>query len=186
MNSDQVKWDGRGKASITYKDPPIVNMSFWMCDESKANISWSWLGHLFMPIRVAEVAQKREGPLLKKFGFRRYIHYLVAILRFVAIYALFGRHWVKKVFLFWVKKCTITWPYDIYMYMVYLYIYYLLFMALNQICKFVIMRKNDAFVEKIAKRALRRFLWSFLRSPKGCQLLPPWCQLQRGVQKKFH
>ena len=48
MNSDQVKWDGRGKASITYKDPPIVNMSFWICDKSKANISWSWLGHLLM------------------------------------------------------------------------------------------------------------------------------------------
>ena len=36
-----------------------------------------------------------------------------------------------------------------------------------------ITRKNDKYVAKIANRRLTKILWPFLRSPKGCQLLPP-------------
>ena len=78
----------------------------------------------------------------------------VALLRFVAIFALFGRLWAKLVFFlgqkkccffcqksvvclllkqsFLDKKCTVTW--------------YSFHITLNKICKFAITRKNDAFV----------------------------------------
>ena len=83
----------------------------------------------------------------------------VALLRFVAIFAFFGRLWAKLVFFlgqkkcffcqksvvclllkqsFLDKKCTVTW--------------YLFHITLNKICKFAITRKNDAFA-KVA------FLW---------------------------
>ena len=71
-----------------------------------------------------------------------YICYIVTILWFVAIYALFGRLWTKER-LFWVKNnvswaklCLMTW--------------FILHIILNWICKFAITRKNDAFVVKIA------------------------------------
>ena len=40
--------------------------------------------------------------------------------------------------------------------------------------KFPITRKNYAFVAKIVNTRLAKVFWSFLPSPKGCQLLPPW------------
>ena len=64
-------------------------------------------------IRVAKDAQKREGPSAKFFS--RHICYLVAILRFVTIYAPFGRLWAKSVFFLGQKqcflgnRCTFTW-----------------------------------------------------------------------------
>ena len=91
------------------------------------------------------------------------IDYFVAIERFVAIYALFGRLWAKKSvlkYIFFSKKCAISW--------------YILHIILNQICKFAITRKNDRFVAKLAIMRLAKVLWPILPSPKGCQLLPTW------------
>ena len=99
--------------------------------------------------RVAEVVRKREGCSPKSLDSKKVsstiIHYFVAILRFVAIYALFGRLWSKKFSFFGQKQCflsmkgTITW--------------YIL-QIICQICKFATTRKNDAFVAKIANKLL--------------------------------
>ena len=68
------------------------------------------------PGRVAKVVRRHEGPLPKSLdmgeNFKPY--HFVAILNFVAIYALFGNLWAKKVLFFGQKqcflgkKCTIT------------------------------------------------------------------------------
>jgi len=68
------------------------------------------------------------------------IRCFVAILRFVAIYALFGNIWQKSVFLG--KNHTITW--------------YILYIKLSWICKLAIMGKNDAFVAKIVNTCLTK------------------------------
>ena len=67
------------------------------------------------------------------------IHYFVAILRFVTIYALFGNLWAKSASLgqkqcFLDKKCSIT--------------CYMLQIILSKISQFTITRKNDVFVAK--------------------------------------
>ena len=55
---------------------------------------------------------------------------------------------------FFGKKCTIAW--------------YILHIIVGQICKFLIMRKSDAFVAKKQIRVRQKFVWPFLPSPKGC------------------
>ena len=44
-----------------------------------------------------------------------------------------------------------------------------------------ITHKNNGFVAEIAKTRLMKFVWAFLPSPKGCQLLPPWNVLHQGA-----
>ena len=68
---------------------------------------------------MAEGVQRQEGPSPKRWNRRNIlspnIRYFVAIIRFIAIYALFGIYFGKKsAFLgqkqcFLGKKCTITW-----------------------------------------------------------------------------
>ena len=76
------------------------------------------------------------------------IRYFVAILRFVAIYALFGNLRAKKSTClgqkqcFLGKKCTITW--------------HIVHIILIQICKFAISPKSDAFAAKIVKMRLTK------------------------------
>ena len=57
--------------------------------------------------------------------------------------------------------------------------------TLNQICKFAITRKNDAFLSKIANTRLTKVLWPFLPSQKGCQLLPASTQVQELCTRSF-
>ena len=87
------------------------------------------------------------------------IRYIVAILWFVAIYALFGR--------------------------IFTYIYYIenisYYTELN--LQFAITRKNDSFVAIIANTRLRKLLWPFLPSQEGCQPLPP-CLKPKSLTKR--
>ena len=77
------------------------------------------------------------------------IPYFVAILRLVAICALFGRQkwlWGVKNSVSWARSALLSW--------------YIFHIILNLICK-------------IANTRLTKICEPFLRSPKGCQLLPP-------------
>ena len=56
---------------------------------------------------------------------------------------------------------------------------------LNQICKFAITRKNDAFLAKIANTLITKVCWPFLPSQKGCQLLPTCSQVQELCTRSF-
>ena len=93
------------------------------------------------------------------------IRYFVAILRFVAIYALFGRLGAKKCFF---GITTVFLGKEVHYYMV-----YITYTEWNvQICSYTQKRhiccKNSKCVSD------KNFSWVFLPSPKGCQLLPPW------------
>ena len=91
------------------------------------------------------------------------LRYFDVISRFVAIYALLERLWAKKCS-FGSKKVFLG--QEMHYYMVHIAYH------TELILPFAIMRKNNANV-KIANTRLRKLLWLFLPSPKGCQLLPP-------------
>ena len=84
--------------------------------------------------------------------------------RFVAIYALFGRLWAKKA-LFWVKT-LFFWARKALLHGICYRFIYLNLEIFNY-------AQNNEFLAKVVNISLTKILWPFLRSPKGCQLLPP-------------
>ena len=88
------------------------------------------------------------------------IRYLVAILWFVGIYAIFGRIWAIKCS-FWSKTVFLGQKVPYYM------VHIAFHTELNlQICNYA--QKQQIFFAKIANNRLTKILWPFLRSPKGC------------------
>ena len=88
-------------------------------------------------------------------------------LRFVAIYALFGDLWAKKV-PFWVKN-SVSWA------RIALFVGIANYTELNlQICSYA---QKQRICRKQSKYALDESFDGHLPSPKGCQLLPPCLEL---------
>ena len=83
----------------------------------------------------------------------------ISILRFVAIYTLFGNLLAKKVF-FWVKN-SVSWARNALLHGMYCIFYW-------------VKLANLQLRAKMTHLLRKKFLWPFLPPPKGYQLLPPW------------
>ena len=130
------------------------------------NLFWAqWKSpekNTFHRIRVEEVARSHEEPSPKSLNSGENFKHakFVEILRFVAIYALFGR--LCQTVFFGVNK-SVSWVRIALLYGIYCILHWF---------KFANTRRNDEVVANIANMRSMKILWPFLRFPKGCQLLP--------------
>ena len=140
----------------------------WICLETQKFqiIVWLLIIHIFIhPCKVwarEKLCEGRKVWTLTKISSPN-TRYFVAILRFIAIYARFLEKLCARTRLIFGskqcclgKKCTITW--------------YILRIVLNK------RLQKQRTCRKNIKYAPDKNLMAILSSPKGCQLLPPWCE----------
>ena len=130
---------------------------------------WSGLITKCMRIRVAEVAREHGWHPPKSLdsdeNFKPEHTLFCRELRFVAIYALFGDLWAKKV-PFWVKN-SVSWARSALLHGIYCIFHWVNFANLR------LRAKTTHLTRKLWIRAWQKFSLPFLLLTKGCQVLPP-------------
>ena len=127
--------------------------------------------------RLEEVARKQTAEKTQTQIWSPNIPYFVAILRFVAIYALFGRLLAKKV-LFWVKS-SVSWARSALLHCIYCILYW------TKCANFQLRGKTTHLLQISKDASDERIEGIFCVCRKPGNFLPPWMwQMMNNVWTK--